>query len=75
MVDDSETVKPDEVAHTSNAQECYDAGCLDGRRLGWNAALDAVDKYIAALIPHVSPGELRLGEVQELRAAVAALKA
>lgn len=50
-------------------EAAYGCGYDDGK-----AALAAqVDTLLKALIPRVSPGELRLGDVQELREAVAKL--
>ena len=63
-----------ETPPTDVPEPTYQAGYADGWRAGRDETLARVDALVAALLPRVSPGELRLGEVQELRAAVAALK-
>ena len=62
------------IAAELDTADAYDDGFDAGAEWGFEAAKAKVDALVAALLPRVSPGELRLGEVQELRAAVAALK-
>lgn len=63
---------------SAQAQEAFEQGraegLADGYALGRDEALDRVDAIMADTERRVSPGELRLGEVQELRARFRHLK-